>query len=121
ILQLSPQPQDLIDELSSGLVRAGSRPSRARLEGLVAAGAEPPDQFVDPALREPVRPGDIADAPALQNHGVDQVARHPHTGTPFIGCPVSTETSVRDVLKPHTSLSVSLPLRPAHRRAGARA
>ena len=30
-------------------------------------------------------------------------ARHPHTGSRLVGCPVSTETAVRYVVQPRTS------------------
>src|SRR5215469_2825538 len=59
------------------------RSVRARLEGLITPSAEPPKQLIDPALGDPVRLSDLAGTPALQQHGVDHIASHPHTGTTF--------------------------------------
>src|SRR5438128_9279725 len=102
-LELAAQPHDRLDDLGRRFVLAGARPPGARLERLVAAFAISLDQLIDPALREPVGPSDLPGAPPLQEHGVDHVAPHPHTGTRLSSrCPVCPDTSVHYVVAPHT-------------------
>ena len=60
--------------LGVDLVSAAAWPSRAGLEGLVASFAKASDELVDPASGEPVLPGQLSRAPALQQHSIDHVA-----------------------------------------------
>ena len=65
----------------TGSYRGGKVLLEYELERLVSALPIAPDQLIDPALGDPVRPGYLPGAPPLQQHGVD------YGQTPIIGPP----------------------------------
>jgi hypothetical protein len=84
VRELLAQRDDLVLELHRSAVGNPFGRTRARLDGLVAAGSEPTHHLADPALRHPVGSGHLPVAPSLQDHRVHHVASQiPHRGPPL--------------------------------------
>jgi hypothetical protein len=101
------QRDDLVLERLTGPYRAAVWPPRAGLQPGVALGQVAPDELDHPPSGDAVVPGDLALAPALDQHRGDHQLRHPHRTLLDSGCERCPATGVHDVLNSDTASDTS--------------